>query len=1019
MIDHYNAFISYKHAPEDNVVAEAVHKGLERFHIPGKLRKKTGFKRINRIFRDKDELPITNDLSDTIAHALENSDYLIVICSTNTKKSAWVPREIEYFLKNHTKRQIFTVLVNGEPYEVIPEILLYEDRVVTDEEGNERTERVPMEPLSCDFRDSLKRAKKTELPRLAAGLIGCSYDELMNRHRQYRMKQLTAGFSLALLVMASFSGYMYYSKNEIHKTYLESLRNQSKYLANESEKLLEKEQRITALELALYALPKDETDDRPVTAEAVRALTDATLAYEGSDGTNLNAAWNYQMPNSIVDFTASNDTIAILDMGDIVGVWNTDSHERILYLDTPNSNVEGIRYIADSSLLVLYDSKAECYDTTNGNKLWEYVLDNKFFRNADNILIKDDTIYLSTIDDHFLEIQKNSGKLISDIELPKNGDDSYVSSGIVESKLSPDGNKIAFRMLANWNEYTYGVYDIAAKTMNTAEVRKETIKDIRWVNNDCFMLSGSFVDSSSSMSFGNMDLVSPDQTNIYCINAADLSEKWKADFVCNGVMVTSGFLKLDENSVAYHSGNLVTVYDIATGKEIYRSNLNSSVVDVSDNDGDGTPIYITKDGGYAIPAPSIDTDAVYYVRRFADELSKALVHDGIYVLQDGASEVIFYGIHVYDDSWETLSDNVVITDTLYQSIIKDDSLFILSKENESIQVIGIKLGAEKNSYMTKLDEEDSYNLKLLGINNERLYLAHRGDDSTDLISVDIEGKDVKTEELFKYIGLIDDSVSMKGSKILYHHVEDTPILTILDVESGEKKDYELSGDMTIINNEPRYFTEEGAVYLTGDGDRILDTSDGTVYAVAAPEGFGAVTRYSDNCLNGVFAVSDGQSINLIDKKGNVKTTIKCPGTEPLGMIFDNNELYVLYTDGALCRYSSEGGELVKKIDASVYPNSTEEALFEFDHEKSLLFVRTKEIMSVIDLDNGIELAHIYPCLGYNKKTDSFITMDEESNEGKRVGCYKRYTVDELIEKAKGILKGAELSNDLKSRYGIE
>ncbi|MEE3467399.1 MAG: toll/interleukin-1 receptor domain-containing protein, partial [Eubacterium sp.] len=91
----YNAFISYKHAPEDNKVADAVHKGLEHFHIPGKIRKKTGVKKINRIFRDKAELPITNDLSDNIADALANSDYLIVLCSTNTKESAWVPREIE------------------------------------------------------------------------------------------------------------------------------------------------------------------------------------------------------------------------------------------------------------------------------------------------------------------------------------------------------------------------------------------------------------------------------------------------------------------------------------------------------------------------------------------------------------------------------------------------------------------------------------------------------------------------------------------------------------------------------------------------------------------------------------------------------------------------------------------------------------------------------------------------------------------------------------------------------------
>ena len=86
MIDHYNAFISYRHAPEDIKVAEAVQRGLERFHIPHKIRKQTGMKRIQQIFRDKDELPITSNLTDTISHALYNSDYLIVICSTNTKE---------------------------------------------------------------------------------------------------------------------------------------------------------------------------------------------------------------------------------------------------------------------------------------------------------------------------------------------------------------------------------------------------------------------------------------------------------------------------------------------------------------------------------------------------------------------------------------------------------------------------------------------------------------------------------------------------------------------------------------------------------------------------------------------------------------------------------------------------------------------------------------------------------------------------------------------------------------------
>ena len=51
----------------------------------------------------------------TAATALYNADYLIVICSTNTKKSTWVEREIEVFLQNHTMDRILTVLADGEP----------------------------------------------------------------------------------------------------------------------------------------------------------------------------------------------------------------------------------------------------------------------------------------------------------------------------------------------------------------------------------------------------------------------------------------------------------------------------------------------------------------------------------------------------------------------------------------------------------------------------------------------------------------------------------------------------------------------------------------------------------------------------------------------------------------------------------------------------------------------------------------------------------------------------------------
>ena len=61
MIDHYNAFISYRHAPLDSAIAEHVQHSLERFTIPDKIKKKTGMKRIQRVFRDKEEIRLRRE----------------------------------------------------------------------------------------------------------------------------------------------------------------------------------------------------------------------------------------------------------------------------------------------------------------------------------------------------------------------------------------------------------------------------------------------------------------------------------------------------------------------------------------------------------------------------------------------------------------------------------------------------------------------------------------------------------------------------------------------------------------------------------------------------------------------------------------------------------------------------------------------------------------------------------------------------------------------------------------------
>ena len=100
---------------------------------------------------------------------------------------------------------------------------------------------------------------------------------------------------------------MLYSNTLIQKNYLESLKNQSRYLANQSEKVLADEDRLEAMQLALFALPDGEGDERPVTPEAIKAITQASLAYQSLEGSSIAPVWNYRMPNHVSDMKITSD----------------------------------------------------------------------------------------------------------------------------------------------------------------------------------------------------------------------------------------------------------------------------------------------------------------------------------------------------------------------------------------------------------------------------------------------------------------------------------------------------------------------------------------------------------------------------------------------------------------------------------------------------------------------------------------------------------------------------------------
>lgn len=1029
MIEYYNAFISYKHAPLDSKVAADVQRSLERFHIPMGIQKKTGKKKIERVFRDKDELPITSDLTDTISNALEKADYLIVICSPETKKSVWVKREIQYFLKNHTKNQVLTVLADGEPEEVIPEELLSDEREVENEAGIKYTIKVPIEPLSCDYRMPLKRAHKEELPRLASAVIGCSYDELVRRQRQYKLRRLTiafVGFSAAAL---AFGAYMYYSKTQIDNNYRESLANQSRYLANESAQLFDKSLRIDALQLALAAIPKDENDKRPVTAEAVKALMKATLAYQGLEGLSIGATWNYNSNGRIRDFKLSPDGTKLLvqDDSDNIMLWDTKTHKKLADLKFTDTRVAGFTFTNDKVFIVWNSEKITGYDTETGEKRWTFKESDTLFT-SDCYMEYDNNnflVYSGSMDlTQFFMIKINTGEKVQTYKIEKND----VISSYSDFKLSPDRKTVAFINSESMNEGNYCVYDLDTGKMKMSEnITDRTYTEICWVDSNRFAVHEIDYTKNSSSSLGGTTVLVNSLTAVKLIDANSLNMIWESNFLNGNVSYNKGFINLPKsNTIAYFAGDHCTSYDIATGVTVNDWVTGNPLVDVSDRDGDGYPLFITVEGGMGNPIAGSNYEPISYSIRFADNIRKAVINNGVYVMSKNYNQIIFYDTKVCDDEWTRIVEDKTFDD-ISDYYLDDKVLVIVQGYGQPIDVSIIDPETGKLLSETELTSktESTGNFKLLGRIGDKVYIALSGIRDNLIYSIDIASGELGEIKMKGDSYMSDDSICINDDKIVYVYSEKMQrSVCILDPVKDKTKTVEVDFK-GIINFEPLYSANAGLVYLsTKDDDFIINIKEETVERVQLPSEWGNSYYVAINEVDQEFAVADESNILITDFNGEVKTTIYCGGHKPVGMTFydepdvEDSVLLVSFSEGSLMKYNCSTGEFISKSDITSYDSVTYRSKYRIDTENRILYIISNRLVDIVDLDSWLEIAYVPYCFGYHEGTERFFTVSYESSREQMLGYYRRYTLEDLVKKAEKILDGTEMSAEMRAEYGL-
>ena len=477
----YCAFISYRHQSPDQEIAKALHTAIETYGIPASIKKQTGRKKMGKVFRDQEELPLSADLGADIEAALDKSEWFIAICSPRYLESRWCLREMEYFIARKGRERVLTVLVEGEPKDSFPEMVRYAENA----DGTVGE----IEPLAADVRgatlgESVKRLKNEKL-RLLAPMLGLSFDDLKRRARQRKIR-IALGVGAAVFAAgAALTAFLVI--NHLHNEELKREAAEQQRIAEEQARLAEQERKNAIfndlgerMERASTALDNGEK------REAAKILSDALDISEENENVRrdeilaLMRRTMYIEPFSIVS-SFNNQNMLLNDIEPspdgtrAVGVVNNNSiamvdlqKNEILYTVSadnavmmyPHFSQDGTRFLADCD----YGRFVQVWNTADGSEAFRYTSKKNvpyeinnvcFWKDSDTILVQDA--------DKFLFVDINGGERL------------FYTVGDQMADYDPENNVLSRFTQRPLNDLFTNVADGFAMQMLVSEDRERVV----------------------------------------------------------------------------------------------------------------------------------------------------------------------------------------------------------------------------------------------------------------------------------------------------------------------------------------------------------------------------------------------------------------------------------------------------------------------------------------------------------------------------------------------------------------
>ena len=607
----YCAFISYRHQSPDQEIAKALHTAIETYVIPASVRKQTGKKRMGKVFRDQEELPLSPNLGADIEAALDQSEWFIAICSPRYLESKWCLRELEYFIEHKGRDRVLTVLVEGEQQDSFPETI----RFVKNADGS----ITELEPLAGDVRaatpaKSVGRLKEEKL-RILAPMLGLGFDDLKRRARQRRIRLTAAVCSAVLVAAAALTTFLIvnHNRNEALKREAEEqarIAEEQAKLAEEEQRRAEEERRNAVrndlgerMERAAAALDKGEK------REAARILADALAVSDQNEKMRreellaLMRRTMYIEPFSVVS-SFNNQNMQLLfiepspDGTRAVGVVNNNSiamvdlvQNEILYTVSvdnavmmyPHFSEDGTRFFADCD----YGRFVQVWNTDDGSEAFRYTskankpyeINNAcFWKDSGTILVQDADKFLLVDEAGAERLFYTVGEQMKDYDPEKNFLSRLMDGTPLSELFTNVADGYAMQMLVSPDRERVVLTGKAGETaviVLDGEGKRLFIPSLPNAP-DC-MMPGTFADKWS---------LSPDGRTLCCLSYYHFIAGWDVD---SGEMIfidyvegeswdmpTKPVYSPDSERMAYTFGAMLYVADARTNEGILMANIDDT-----------------------------------------------------------------------------------------------------------------------------------------------------------------------------------------------------------------------------------------------------------------------------------------------------------------------------------------------------------------------------------------------------------------------------------------------------------